>query len=201
MKISYDIGGDQPFGHRSRTPIGARTASDGCYAACFQSMTTAIQAFCSRSKQSRYGAQPRSRSFRDTSAASAVSETVNPALTRPFEDSTNTWRRRCGIAQTSINCSISPLVGSRIGCPRNGMQLFRKTSSKFKERQPVARCAMSTSNDSQRLGVCTPCRYSNDPLGRYGRPLRARFALKQACLARQNLDTARSTRHPNSSMD
>ena len=43
-------------------------------------MTTAIQACCSESRRSRYGAQPRSRSLIDTSAASAVSGTVKPAL-------------------------------------------------------------------------------------------------------------------------
>src|SRR5581483_2734781 len=96
-----------------RALIGRPALFRGCHAACFQSMTIAIQAFCFRSRQSRYGAQPRSRSFRDTSAASAVAETVKPALIRPLEDSTNTRRRPCCIAQSTTNYLLSPFGGQR----------------------------------------------------------------------------------------
>ena len=44
-----------------------------------------------------HGVQPRSRSRIETSAASALSGTVKPAVRRPFGVSTKTWRRRCGI--------------------------------------------------------------------------------------------------------
>ncbi len=72
----------------------------GNQAARCQSITTAIQACCSSSRRSRYGAQPRIRSSIDTSAASSVSGTVKPALTRPFDVSTNTRRRRRCILHT-----------------------------------------------------------------------------------------------------
>ena len=64
-------------------------------------MTTAIQACCSESRRSRYGAQPRSRSLIDTSAASAVSGTVKPASRNPLGVSTSTRRRRCDIKPPS----------------------------------------------------------------------------------------------------
>ena len=70
-------------------------------------MTTAIQACCSESRRSRYGAQPRSRSLIDTSAASAVSGTVKPALRHPLGVSTNTRRRRCDIKPTIANSRVN----------------------------------------------------------------------------------------------
>ena len=79
------------FAHRSRAcwlaswrSHAAATVSImvGLAARC-QSITTAIHACCSESRHSRYGAQPRSRSFIDTSAASASAGTVKPALRRP----------------------------------------------------------------------------------------------------------------------
>ena len=62
-------------------------------AARCQSITRAIHACCSGSRRSANGDQPRLRSAIDTSAASALSGTVKPALRRPLGVSTNTRRR------------------------------------------------------------------------------------------------------------
>src|SRR5262245_24564636 len=59
-----------------------------------QSITRAIHACCSGSRRSAYGDQPRLRSAIDTSAATALSGTLKPALRRPLGVSTNTRRRR-----------------------------------------------------------------------------------------------------------
>jgi len=80
-------------------------------AARCQSITRAIHACCSGSSRRAYGDQPRLRSAIDTSAASALSGTVKPALRRPFGVSTNTRRRRCGIRLTIANGRVN-------GCER-----------------------------------------------------------------------------------
>jgi hypothetical protein len=80
-------------------------------AARCQSITRAIHACCSGSRRRAYGDQPRLRSAIDTSAASALSGTVKPALRRPFGVSTNTRRRRCGIRLTIANGRVN-------GCER-----------------------------------------------------------------------------------
>ena len=59
-----------------------------------QSITRAIHACCSGSRRSAYGDQPRLRSAIDTSAATALSGTLKPALRRPLGVSTKTRRRR-----------------------------------------------------------------------------------------------------------
>src|SRR5262245_58804057 len=69
----------------------------GGQAAFFQSMTMAIHACCSASSRSRYGDQPRRRSAIDTSAASAFSGTVKPALTAPASTILQWGRKRAKI--------------------------------------------------------------------------------------------------------
>jgi hypothetical protein len=89
-------GADGYAGRRAQAFNRATGGALACdHAAVFQSMTMATQACCSASRRSRYGDHPRRRSAIDTSAASAASGTVKPALMRPFEVSTNTRRRRC----------------------------------------------------------------------------------------------------------
>ena len=58
-------------------------------AARWEVITRAIHASCSGSRRSAYGVQPRLRSATDTSAASALSGTVKPALRRPLGVSTS----------------------------------------------------------------------------------------------------------------
>src|SRR5512143_4058006 len=83
-------------------------------AARCQSITRAIHACCSGSRCSAYGDQPRVRSAIDTSAASALSGTVKPALRRPLGVSTNTRRRRCDITLTTANGRGNGAGGRRL---------------------------------------------------------------------------------------
>ena len=84
-----------------RTLVAPMTQLRRNQAARCQSITRAIHAYCSGSRRSAYGNQPRLRSAIDTSAASALSGTVKPALRRPFGVSTITRRRRRGIKLTT----------------------------------------------------------------------------------------------------
>jgi hypothetical protein len=84
--------GEHPRGDAPVTKIGC-SANEPQAARC-QSITLATQAFRSGSRRRRYGVQPRWRNSIDTSAASAVSGTLKPALMRPFGVSTNTRHRR-----------------------------------------------------------------------------------------------------------
>ena len=94
--------------------------SDKSQAARRQSITRAIHACCSGSRRRAYGDQLRRRSAIDTSAASALSGTVKPALWRPFGVSTKTRRRRCGIELTIARQPARATAGSRYTIGWNG---------------------------------------------------------------------------------
>jgi len=76
------------------TGVGSALQQRENQAARRQSITRAIHACCSGSRRSAYGDQPRLRSAIDTSAATALSGTLKPALRRPLGVSTKTRRRR-----------------------------------------------------------------------------------------------------------
>jgi len=76
------------------TGVGSALQQRENQAARRQSITRAIHACCSGSRRSAYGDQPRLRSAIDTSAATAFSGTLKPALRRPLGVSTKTRRRR-----------------------------------------------------------------------------------------------------------
>src|SRR6185369_5027546 len=76
------------------TGVGSALQQRENQAARRQFITRAIHACCSGSRRSAYGDQPRLRSAIDTSAATALSETLKPALRRPLGVSTKTRRRR-----------------------------------------------------------------------------------------------------------
>jgi hypothetical protein len=90
-------------------------------AARCQSITRAIHACCSVSRRSAYGDQPRLRSAIDTSAATALSGTVKPALRRPLGVSTNTRRRRCDIRLTIANGRVNGRERPRLEIDPYGM--------------------------------------------------------------------------------
>ena len=66
------------------TGVGSALQQRENQAARRQSITRAIHACCSESRRSAYGDQPLLRSAIDTSAATALSGTLKPALRRPL---------------------------------------------------------------------------------------------------------------------
>src|SRR6478735_6418640 len=95
MLAAFLIGGKQEFvSAKQPRAWGSALQQRENQAARRQSITRAIHAFCSGSRRSAHGDQPRLRSAIDTSAATAFSGTLKPALRRPLGVSTKTRRRR-----------------------------------------------------------------------------------------------------------